>query len=87
VQAALDSGRTAPETRFLAGVGLAAAEPHFSGVNPLLVLLGAGVLTGGRQWIVGKEQEAWRRFSPAESDCGSDVLPLLLEDPSPPPPA
>jgi chromate transporter len=51
-QALWNLGRTALKTRPLAGIGLAALVLAFCRVNPLLLLLGAGALVGGRQWVM-----------------------------------
>ena len=46
-------GRAAVKNRFLAGVGLVALLLSFLGVNPLIVILGAGSFTGLTRWIIG----------------------------------
>lgn len=56
IQALWNLGRTALKTRFLAGVGLVATVIAFLNVSPLLILFGAGIVTGGRLWITSKEK-------------------------------
>jgi chromate transporter len=56
VQALWNLGRTALKTRFLAGVGIVATVVAFLNISPLLILFGAGALTGSRQWLTGKEK-------------------------------
>lgn len=58
LQALWNLGRTALKTRFLAGVGLAATVVAFLTISPLAILFGAGVVTGGRQWITSQEKGA-----------------------------
>lgn len=54
LQALWNLGRTALKTRLLAGVGLLATAAAFLSVSPVLVLVGAGALTGCTQWRAGK---------------------------------
>lgn len=56
LQALWNLGRTALKTRFLAGGGIVASIIAFLNVSPLLILFGAGALTGGRQWLAGREK-------------------------------
>jgi chromate transporter len=45
-------GRAAVKSKFLTGVGLVALLLSFLGVNPLIVILGAGSFTGLTRWII-----------------------------------
>jgi chromate transporter len=58
LQALWNLGRTAVKTRLLAGVGLAALVLAFTGVSPLLLLLGAGALVGGGRWVKERDRES-----------------------------
>jgi chromate transporter len=50
-QALWNLGRTAIKTWARAVLGLLSLVPAFLGVSPLLLLLGAGLLTGGHRWF------------------------------------
>ena len=56
LQALWNLGRTALKTRFLAGVGIVASVIAFLNVSPVLILFGAGGLSGGRHWLAKKEK-------------------------------
>ena len=56
LQALWNLGRTALKTRFLAGVGIVASIVAFLNVSPLLILFGAGGLSGGRHWLTQREK-------------------------------
>ena len=56
LQALWNLGRTALKTRFLAGVGIVASVIAFLNVSPVLILFGAGGLSGGRYWLTKKER-------------------------------
>jgi len=79
LQALWNLGRTALKTHFLAVVGIAATVTAFLNVAPLLVLFGAGALTGGRHWVTNREK---REIAPLLSLLGMIAalvtIPLLL---------
>jgi len=80
---ALDSGRTALKTRFLA-VWSCGGRSRIFRSQPSAGSPWAGVLTGGRQWIGRKEQGSLAPlFTLLSLIAALTVLPLLLEDPSP----
>ncbi len=56
LQALWNLGHTALKTRFLAGVGIVASVIAFLNVSPLLILFGAGGLSGARHWLTKKER-------------------------------
>jgi len=56
LQALWHLGRTALKTRFLAVVGIAAMVAAFLNVAPLMVLFGAGTLTGTRHGLANREK-------------------------------
>jgi chromate transporter len=86
-QALWNLGRTAVKTRPLALLGLAALVPALLGVSPLVTLLGAGLLTGGRRWFLDR-----RVASPLPLIVLASILtlfgaaPLLLRGPLAPSP-
>ena len=79
LQALWNLGRTALKTRFLAAVGIAATVTAFLNVAPLLVLFGAGALTGGRHGVTNREK---RELAPLLSLLGMIAalvtIPLLV---------
>lgn len=56
LQALWNLGRTAAKTRFLAAVGVVGSVLAFLNVSPLLILFGAGALSGCTHWAMGKEK-------------------------------
>ncbi len=79
LQALWNLGRTALKTRFLGGVGILATVVAFLNLSPILLLFGAGALTGSRQWISDRGKSA---VAPLLSLLGLIAtlvaLPLLL---------
>jgi len=75
LQALWNLGRTALKTRLLTAVGVGATILAFLNVSPLLVLFGAGALTGGRQWMKSKER---RNSAPLLSLLGLIVALIAL---------
>jgi chromate transporter len=55
-QALWNLSRTAMRTRLLAGIGIVATISAFAGTNPLLMLLGTGLLVGDGQWVVERKK-------------------------------
>jgi chromate transporter len=57
LQALWNLGKTAIKSRFLAVIGVLATVAAAFGVNPLAVLVGAGMAVGAWNWIVEKRHE------------------------------
>jgi chromate transporter len=56
LQALWKLSRTALKSRFLVGVGSVATVIAFLNIGPLIVLVVAGTLAGGKQWLMGKDK-------------------------------
>ena len=69
-QALWGLGRAAIKTRTIALVGLGATAAAVAGVNPLLILLGAGVLMVAGRWLIRERKESV-----------AELLPLLWKTP------
>jgi chromate transporter len=79
VQALWGLGRTAVRTKLLGMLGLAAVALAFLGVNPLLILFGAGILVGGGRWLIEERKKGFRPMAGVLLLVALLVLaPLLL---------
>jgi chromate transporter len=74
LQALWKLARTAAKTKFLALIGLVAVLLGFLGINELVVLFGAGVIVGIRQWIENRRQRG--RKPPSGLLAAMPILPL-----------